>query len=81
MKTIQLQTQEQVDAFIAKANLLLGYPNLENGTLTYTDVPEITEITETDENEVVTVIDSFYEIEITHELNEAMLVIEVNQMI
>lgn len=78
---IKLQTLEQVDAFIAKANLLLGYPNLENETLTYTDVPEITEITETDENDVVTVIDGFYEIEITSELNEAMIEIATKEML
>lgn len=78
---IKLTTIEEVDAFIAKANLLLGYPNLENGTLTYTDVPEIAEITETDENDVVTVIDSFYEIEITSELNEAMIEIATKEML
>lgn len=78
---IKLATIEEVDAFIAKANLLLGYPNLENETLTYTDVPEITEITETDENDVVTVIDSFYEIEITSELNEAMIEIATKEML
>lgn len=78
---IKLQTLEQVNAFIAKANLLLGYPNIENGTLTYTNVPEITEITETDENDVVTVIDSFYEIEITSELNNAMIEIATKEML
>ena len=74
---IKLQTEEQVDAFIAKANLLLGYPNLENETLTYTDVPEITEIKDEEEN----VIDSYFEIEVTHELNGAMLEIALKQMV
>ena len=74
---IKLKTEEQVNAFIAKANLLLGYPNLENGTLTYTDFPEIAEIKDEEEN----VIDSYFEIEVTHELNEAMLEIALKQMV
>ena len=74
---IKLQTEEQVNAFIAKANLLLGYPNLENGTLTYTDFPEITEIKDEEEN----VIDSYFEIEVTRELNEAMLEIALKHMV
>lgn len=74
---IKLQTEEQVTAFIDKANLLLGYPNLENGTLTYTDVPELTEIKDEEEN----VIDSYFEIEVTYEINKAMLEIALEHMV
>lgn len=74
---IRLQTEEQVNAFIAKANELLGYPNLEKGTETYTDVPELTEIKDEEGN----VIDSYYEIEITSELNEAMIEIATKEIL
>ena len=61
---IKLYSIEQVEAFITNANTLLGYPD-GNGTETYCNVPEITEITEND-----VVIDSYYEIDITQELIE-----------
>ena len=73
---IQLNTLEQVEAFITNANTTLGYPD-GNGTETYCNVPELTEIK--DENEVV--IDSYYEIDITEELNEAMITIATEQLI
>lgn len=73
---IKLTTLEQVEAFITNANTLLGYPD-GNGTETYCDVPELTEIK--DENGVVT--NSYYEIEITQELNEAMIKIDTQQLI
>ena len=73
---IQLNTLEQVEAFITNANTALGYPD-GNGTETYCNVPELTEIK--DENEVV--IDSYYEIDITQELNEAMVKIATEKLI
>ena len=72
---IKLYSIEQVEAFITNANTLLGYPD-GNGTETYCNVPEITEITEND-----VVIDSYYEIDITQELNEAMVQIATQQLI
>ena len=72
---IQLKTLDEVQAFIDKSNTLLGYPD-GKGTETYCNVPELTEITE---NEVVT--DSYYEIEIRQELNEAMIKIATEQLI
>lgn len=74
---IKLQTEEQVIAFIAKANELLGYPNLENGTETYTNIPELTEIKDEEGN----VIDSYFEIKITSELNKAMIEIATKEML
>ena len=73
---IQLNTLEQVEAFIANANTTLGYPDC-NGTETYCNVPELTEIK--DENEVVT--NSYYEINITQELNDAMIKIATEKLI
>ena len=75
--TTKLETIEQVEAFINKANQLLGYPNAENGTKTYTDIPELTEVKDEEEN----VIDSYFEIEITSELNEAMINIAKMEML
>ena len=72
---IQLKTLDEVQAFIDNANILLGYPD-DNGTETYCNVPELTEITE---DEVVT--DSYYEIDITQELNEAMVKIATEKLI
>ena len=74
---IKLKTIEECNALIAKANILLKYPNLENETLTYTDVPELTEVKDEEEN----VIESYYEIEVTNELNEAMLKIALEEML
>ena len=42
---IQLKTLDEVQAFIDNANILLGYPD-GNGTETYCNVPELTEITD-----------------------------------
>lgn len=72
----KLKTIDEVNTFIEKANTLLGYPNA-NGTETYCNVPEITEIKDESGN----VIDSFYELPVTSELNEAMISIATIQMI
>lgn len=72
---IQLATTEEVQAFIDNANVLLGYPD-STGTETYCHFPELTEITE---DEVIT--DSYYEIEISNELNEAMIKIATEKLI
>ncbi len=71
---IKLKTIEQVEQFITKANELLGYPD-NTGTLTYCNVPEITEVKEEDN-----VIDSYYLLPITSELNEALINLGVNKM-
>ena len=39
----KLKTLDEVNTFIEKANTLLGYPN-DNGTETYCNVPELTEV-------------------------------------
>ena len=72
----KLKTLDEVNTFIEKANTLLGYPN-DNGTETYCNVPELTEIK--DENGNVT--ESFYELPVTSELNEAMISIATIQII
>ena len=72
----KLKTIDEVNTFIEKANTLLGYPN-NKGTETYCNVPEITEVK--DENGNVT--ESFYELPVTSELNEAMINIATIQMI
>jgi hypothetical protein len=72
---IKLTTLEQVEQFISKANELLGYPD-NTGTLTYCNVPELTEVKDEDGN----VIDSYYIIPITSELNEALINLGVNKM-
>lgn len=72
----KLKTIDEVYTFIEKANTLLGYPN-DNGTETYCNVPEITEIKDEDGN----VTESFYELPVTSELNEAMISIATIQMI
>lgn len=72
----KLKTKDEVNTFIEKANTLLGYPN-NNGTETYCNVPEITEIKDDNGN----VTDSFYELPVTSELNEAMIGIATIQMI
>ena len=73
---IQLKTHDEVNIFITKANTLLGYPN-SKGTETYCNVPELTEIKDENGN----VIESFYELPVTSELNEAMISIATAQMI
>ena len=72
----KLKTIDEVYTFIEKANILLGYPNA-NGTETYCNVPEITEIKDDSGN----VTESFYELPVTSELNEAMIDIATTQMI
>ena len=72
----KLKTLDEVNTFINKANTLLGYPNA-NGTETYCNVPEITEIKDESGN----VTESFYELPVTSELNEAMISIATIQMI
>ena len=62
---IKLNSIEQVEAFRTKIDTLLGYPNKENGTETYCNIPEITEIKDSEGN----IIESYYEIDITDELN------------
>lgn len=74
--SIQLKTLDEVNAFIDKANSLLGYPD-GRGTETYCNVPDLTEIK--DENGIVT--DRFYELPVTSDLNEAMVKIATAQMI
>ena len=65
---IRLNTIEEVITFIAKVDTKLCYPN-GKGTETYCTIPEITEIK--DENNVV--IESYYEIPITQELNDLLI--------
>ena len=72
----KLKTIDEVNTFIEKANTLLGYPNA-NGTETYCNVPEITEIK--DENGNVT--ESFYELPVTNELNEILIKIATTKLI
>ena len=62
---IQFNSLEQVEAFRTKIDSILGYPNKENGTETYCNVPELTEIKDNEGN----VVESYYEIDITDELN------------
>ena len=73
---IKLDSIDNVELFIEKANLLLGYPD-QSGTETYCNVPEITEI----KNEDSEVIDSYYLIPITGELNNKMIEIATKQLI
>ena len=72
----KLKTLDEVNAFIEKANTLLGYPN-SKGTETYCNVPELTEIKDENGN----IIESYYELPVTNELNEAMIGIATIQMI
>jgi len=75
MKT-KLNTLEEVNAFIDNVNAIMGYPNEANGTLTYCHVPDITEVKEND-----VVIESYYEIEVTTELQEEMVRIATQKLI
>ena len=72
----RFETLEEANLFIEKVNILLGYPN-SKGTETYCNVPEITEIKDESGN----VTESFYELPVTSELNEAMISIATIQMI
>ena len=67
----KLKTLDEVNTFIEKANSLLGYPD-GKGTETYCSVPELTEVKDDNGN----VIESYYEIKITNELNEIMIMID-----
>ena len=71
---IKLITLEQVEQFISKANELLGYPD-NSGTLTYCNIPELTEV-----KDAGNVIDSYYLLPITSELNEALIGLGVDKM-
>lgn len=73
---IQLKTIEEVETFIASANTLLGYPD-GKGTDTYCYVPEETVITN-DDGEVV---DTYYIMPITSELNEVMIKLATEQLL
>lgn len=66
---LKLNSQIKVLEAIAKFNALLGLPS-NDGTETYCNVPEITEVK--DENDVV--IESYYELEVSNEL--AQLIVE-----
>jgi len=72
---IRINTIDEVVAFIKSADAILGYPD-NSGTDTYTDVPEPTEIKDEQGN----VIESYFEVEITPEMNEAMLNVAVKQL-
>lgn len=74
---IRLKTLEECNTVIAQANIRLGYPNYENGTLTYTEVPEITEIKDEEEN----VIDSYYELEVSSEMLDQMMLIATEKLV
>ena len=74
---IQLNSLEQVEAFRSKIDILLGYPNKENGTETYCNVPDITEIKDNEGN----VVESYYEIDITDELNGKLVEMATMQLV
>jgi len=74
---IRLTTLEEINAFIDNVNAIMGYPNEANGTLTYCHIPDITEVK--DENDVV--IESYFEIEVTTELQEEMVRIATQKLI
>lgn len=61
---IRLKTLDEVESFINKVNKLLGYPD-GRGTETYCNIPEVNNIVDNDLN----IIDYYYEVPITQELN------------
>ena len=73
---IKLYTEEEVITAITNINTTLGYPD-GRGTETYCNVPELTEVKDENNN----VIDSYYEIEVTQELNEVMIKIATEKLI
>ena len=73
---IQLRTLDEVNTFINKANTLLGYPD-GKGTETYCLVPELTEVKDENGN----IIESYYELPITTELNELLIQITTKNII
>lgn len=74
---LKLKTIEECNALIAQANKLLGYPNYENETLTYTEVPEQTEV----KDEQGIVIESYYELEVSSEMLEQMMLIATEKLV
>ena len=62
----RFETLEQANIFIDKVNILLGYPNEANGTLTYS----IPELVDGKENEIV--VETDYEVPITGELDRIL---------
>lgn len=74
---IQLNSIEQVEAFRTKIDTLLGYPNKNNGTETYCNIPDITEIKDSEGN----VVESYYEIDITDELNSKLVEMATMQLV
>lgn len=59
-------TIEEANLFIQKADLLLGYPNYKEGTLTYS-IPEVVE-----EKEGEVVVKTTYEVIVTEELSNLL---------
>lgn len=74
---IKLLTIAECNTVIAQANIRLGYPNIENGTLTYTDIPEITEIKDEQGN----IIDSYCELEVSSEMLDQMMKIATEKLV
>ena len=74
---IKLNSLEQVEAFRTKIDNLLGYPNKENGTETYCNIPELTEVKDNDSN----IVESHQEIDITDELNGKLVALATKQAI
>ena len=70
------ETLEEANLFIEKVNILLGYPNEANGTLTYS-VPELIEV----KDEYGNVTDSWYEVQVTEELNEILVELATQKLI
>lgn len=68
MQTKQFKTIDEAIAAIAQYNRLLGFPDARSETDTYCEVPEITEI----KNEAGEVVDSYFEIPITNELDKLL---------
>ena len=80
---IQLKTIEEITTFIANANTLLGYPD-GNGTETYCNVPEETVIpvaSDGVEGEEQEILERYFEIPITSELNYAMVQIATEKLL
>ena len=64
---MKLTTLDEVMQFIQQANELLGFPD-KTGTLTYCETPELTEVKDEDG----AVIESYYEVVITTELDKLL---------
>lgn len=65
MRTQKYSTLDEVLIDIAKFNLLLGFPDEKSDTITYCNVPEVTEVLDDNGN----IVDSYYELIITSELD------------